>query len=198
MSLVRTLTPKDRDSLLSHFLALDVNSRRLRFCHSIKDEGLLKYVDGFDFSKDVILGISDPAEPDTLLGVAELRPAGDGVAEMAFSVLPSVQKNGLGKELLGKALVKAKIAGLRAATLMCLPENTGMRHLAGKVGMTFRRVDGDLEGSINLEEADLDIIAADLSSELSANFAHLTAKMLAMRSSPFVPFPWLGVPGRLF
>lgn len=56
---IRELNPTKRASLLAHLLAMPAEDRRLRFAHAIADEGLERYVEGIDFTRDTVFVATD-------------------------------------------------------------------------------------------------------------------------------------------
>ena len=68
--IIRTLTVFERDAVRNFYLALSTDDRRKRFCCTLSDETISKYVDGLDFTRHTILGAFN--EHAQLIGLAEL------------------------------------------------------------------------------------------------------------------------------
>lgn len=177
MALVRTLTHKDLPAIRHHFESLDRDSLQSRFMATLKPEFLVKYVEGFNFDKDILLGIQDLSD-FSILGLAEIRPESDSVAEVAFTVIKGKQKSGLGKELVRRAFLAAQNRGYTHIKLVCLPENRSMRHLAEKFGMKLSNVFGDMEGNLDLARPDIYTKTEEIGEEIAANIAVASSKLV--------------------
>ncbi|MHB8667729.1 MAG: GNAT family N-acetyltransferase [Burkholderiales bacterium] len=138
--IIRPLTVYEREAVRDFYLALVPDDRRKRFCCSLSDETISGYVDRIDFSRDTILAAFD--ERAQIIGLAELV-RGAGAGEMAFSVLPDRRGQGIGTVLLEKLLMRAKICGIRKVFVIFLSDNTPMRRMATRAGMTVSTVDGE-------------------------------------------------------
>ncbi|MDE3170308.1 MAG: GNAT family N-acetyltransferase [Acidobacteriota bacterium] len=138
--IIRPLTVYEREAVRDFYLALVPDDRRKRFCCSLSDETISSYVDRIDFSRDTILAAFD--ERAQIIGLAELV-RGAGAGEMAFSVLPDRRGQGIGTVLLEKLLMRAKICGIRKVFVIFLSDNTPMRRMATRAGMTVSTVDGE-------------------------------------------------------
>ena len=179
MALVRRLWDSDREAVRRHFIGdeegcggLDKEAVRLRFCTGLSREMVSARVDRMDFSKATILGVEDPSTGE-IVGLAEIFPHPTRPeAEMAFSVSPGMRGKGLGSSLMDSAILHARNAGCQEATIICLAENSDMRRLAARGGMTLKMSEpGEMEGSRELPPADLGSVTAELTSELSATAA---------------------------
>ena len=103
--LTRELSENERPSLLTHFLALDRESRRLRFGGFSGDESLRAYVKQIDFTRDAVFGVLDADL--SVIGVAHLA-RGAEYAELGISVLPSHRGQGIAAALLERAHTYAR------------------------------------------------------------------------------------------
>ena len=132
--IIRRLFEVDQEDIGNHFRRLDTDSRRARFCGSVSNTGITRYVRTiFRFESQVIGAFVE----GRLQGVAELR----GVlnfwppkAEAAISVDPDWQNLGIGDALVERVITMAQNRCVGSIRLMCLKENTRMRHLATKHG----------------------------------------------------------------
>lgn len=131
---IRRLLEVDQGDINSHFRRLDSDSRRARFCGSINDAGIMRYVHSIFQRDSILIGAFIDGQ---LRGVAELR----GVfhfwslnAEAAFSVDPDWQSIGIGDALFERVLTMAQNRCVRSIRLIYLKENTRMKHLAIKHG----------------------------------------------------------------
>ena len=70
--IIRKITAFERDAVKDFYLALPADDRRKRFCSTLSDETISKYVGALDFTRHTILGAFN--EHAQLIGVAELAP----------------------------------------------------------------------------------------------------------------------------
>lgn len=130
--IVARLRNSERESLATHFIALDGEDRRLRFGTSIADEALRAYTDRIDFDADGVFAVHD--DDLRLLAVVHVAVTGTS-AEFGLSVLPGFRDEGLGSELFARAVMHLRNRGVREVFVHCITENAAMMHLARKHGM---------------------------------------------------------------
>jgi GNAT superfamily N-acetyltransferase len=137
--IIRPLTVFEREAVRQFYLSLSPDDRRKRFCCTLSDETIFKYVDRLDFSRDTILGAFD--EQAQVVGLAELV-RGAEESEMAFSVRPDRRGQKIGTRLIERLLLRARMCGVRKVFVMFLSDNIPMRRMANRAGMSVRSVDG--------------------------------------------------------
>ncbi len=138
--IIRPLTVFERETVNSFYLALSPDDRRKRFCCSLSDETISSYVDGLNFTRDTILGAFD--EQAQIVGLAELV-RGAEASEMAFSVRPDKRGQKIGTMLMERLLSRARMCGARKVFVMFLSDNTPMRRMALRAGMSVQTADGE-------------------------------------------------------
>lgn len=138
--IIRPLTVFEREAVRNFYLALSPDDRRKRFCCSLSDETISSYVDGFNFTRDTILAAFD--EQAQLIGLAELV-RGTEASEMAFSVRPDKRGQRIGTMLMEGLLSRARMCGARKVFVMFLSDNTPMRRMALRAGMSVQTADGE-------------------------------------------------------
>lgn len=144
---VRRLRPGEMELFQAHLLALDPQSRRLRFGGSAVTDAFLRgYAARVPQAGTVIKG----AFVDGLLrGVGELRPLGDRTeAEVAFSVEPEWRRRGVGQMLLRQLVLFAQNHGVATLRMVCLPENAAMQRLARRLGGRLVSAPGEVQALI--------------------------------------------------
>lgn len=129
---VMRLCAAHQESICDHFLRLDIRSRRARFCGTISDDRVVEYAQNIFRGDSIVCGASVDGQ---LRGIVELR--GDfhswpTTKEAAFSVEPDWQNIGIGDALFERMFAMAQNRGVRTIQMMCLKENSRMRHLATK------------------------------------------------------------------
>ncbi len=130
--LVSRLYAANQDKIRDHFLRLDIRSRRARFCGAVSDDGILEYAQNIFRGDSIVCGASVDGQ---LRGIVELRGVFHcwrSTTEAAFSVEPYWQNIGIGDALFDRMFAMAQNRGVRNIHMMCLKENSRMRHLATK------------------------------------------------------------------
>jgi len=128
----RKLMMSDHDVFEAHLLALDPESRRMRFGMVASDAFLHQYAERCISLNAIIHGAFCNG---MLVGVAELRPLGDffiGEAEIAFSVLVEWRNCSIGSTLFDRTLRSARNRGYAKLYMTCLRFNAPMQALARK------------------------------------------------------------------
>lgn len=128
----RKLNAADHDAFEAHLLALDGDSRRTRFGMATTDAFLRQYAARCITLNAIIHGAF---HGEALIGVAELRPIGDLLAdeaEIAFSVSQDWRNCGIGSVLFARTLRSARNRGYHRLYMSCLKHNAPMRALARK------------------------------------------------------------------
>lgn len=145
--IIRPLTVFERESVRNFYLSLSPDDRRKRFCCTISDETISRYVDRLNFTRDTVLGAFD--DEARLIGLAELvRGATEN--EMAFSVRPDRRGQKIGTKLIQRLLVRARMCGVGKVFVLFVSDNTPMRRMASRAGMSLRTVDGESHAELEL------------------------------------------------
>jgi len=138
--IIRPLTVFEREAARGFYLSLSPDDRRKRFCCSLSDETISKYVDRLNFTRDTVLGAFD--EQAQIVGLAELV-RGAAASELAFSVRPDRRGQKIGTRLMERLLLRARMCGIRKVFVMFLSDNTPMRKMAVRAGMSLSSSDGE-------------------------------------------------------
>jgi len=179
--LTRELSENERPTLLTHFLALDRESRRLRFGGFSGDESLRAYVKQIDFTRDAVFGVLDADL--SVIGVAHLA-RGAEYAELGISVLPSHRGQGIAAALLERAHTYARNRNISVLLMHCLAENAAMIHLANKQGMQVETGGAASSARVEMQPANLSTIASELMMQRVALFDFaLRSNVLAVQQA---------------
>ncbi len=132
--LIRRLRRADAAMLNEHFLALDQEDRRLRFCRNIADTQIRGYAEGIDWDRSFLLGA---LHEDRLIGLSEAffdRPFAPRHAEIAVTVSRPMRGQGLGRHLIDLALDYISVLGVTQTSLFFLQENRAIQRIVRALG----------------------------------------------------------------
>jgi RimJ/RimL family protein N-acetyltransferase len=178
--LIRELQPPERTKLADFLLTLSDDDRYRRFGRAMPDAAVRAYVARIEWSEWVLLGaFNSQAE---LVGVLELADARPGACEIAVAVARAYRGKGVGRELMERALLKARVRGKDRVTLLCQADNEPMRRLAKAAGLRALTSEGETEGLLDLDPADAADVAEERTREAIENVTYvglLTARAWA-------------------
>ena len=155
--IIRPLTVFEREAVRSFYLALSTDDRRKRFCCTLTDDTISKYVDRLNFTRDTVLGAFD--ERARIIGLAELV-LGAEASEMAFSVRPDKRGQKIGTQLIQRLVQRARMCGVRNVFVMFLSDNTPMRKMALRAGMAVSSADGEAHAQRELSAPSAEELAS--------------------------------------
>ena len=161
---IRSIGTNERESIARHLLALDEDDRYLRFGYAASDEQIRQYVDGLNFSRDEIFGITN--RKLELIAVAHLAfdvdPKCSSRAEFGVSVQAHARGRGYGTQLFARAVTHARNQGVVTLFIHALSENTVMLGIARKAGAVVERDGSESEAWLSLPSATLDSHVTEL------------------------------------
>jgi GNAT superfamily N-acetyltransferase len=167
--IIRELFEEERPLVLDFFLRLGASDRYRRFGRPMTDDAVSAYVAGLDWTDSVILGAFD--RDAELAGLLELADVRDG-AEIAVVVHQRARGQGLGRALMDRALLKAKVRGSQRVVLLCQMDNEPMRRLARSAGLKAHVEDGEVEGSLTLAHAKITDRTEDATHDVIGNVSY--------------------------
>jgi GNAT superfamily N-acetyltransferase len=169
--IVYRLLPADYGRYRKHLLALDPQSRYLRFGYPIRDEMIDQLCDKFEANPQQHKIFVIENEDLEVVGAGHISLAGEET-ELAFSVLKQHQGQGMGNSLMKRCVEWCQNRNISNGCMVCLTTNAAIRKLAKKHGILIT------EGSETL--ADIQIPSPDATSIISevvdsnlAKFDHL-------------------------
>ena len=174
---IRELYEKESENVQAFLLALSEQDRYLRFGRPMTDAALRQYGARIDWDESVLLGAFD--KHAELVGILELADIGT-LSEIAIAVAPAYRARGVGKALMDRALLKAKVRGRDKVVLLCQRSNEPMRRLARSAGLEASVEEGEISGSLELAEAGLADITEDATRAAIGNATYAT--LLATRA----------------
>lgn len=144
---LRIMGRADVPELVRHLTELHPEARHDRFNGHVSPELIEAYV-----KRSIKPGVLVIAAEhgSRVVGMAELHPLGEGIAETAFSVSRKFQQKGLGSALFALILEAAVGRGLRELTITTHAGNDAMRRLARRFGAELSFDHGESYGRIRL------------------------------------------------
>jgi ribosomal protein S18 acetylase RimI-like enzyme len=186
---IRSLSPRHRERIVAHLVALDERSRYLRFGYAASDAQIRRYVDTLDFERDEVFGIFNRRLE--LIALAHLshrdadasrgRPA---ASEFGVSVLPKGRRRGFGRRLFEHAMLHARNRHVETMFIHALSENTAMLKLARSAGASIERDGSESEAWVKLPP---DSIASHLDELLVDRAAEFDYRLKQHSHRPDVP-----------
>jgi RimJ/RimL family protein N-acetyltransferase len=135
--LVRPIEPADRDALATAFAALSADSRMRRFLGPKLElsERELTYLTEIDHvTHEALVAVADGG---AIVGVARYAawPSDSReAAELAFVVVDSWQRRGVGSVLAAQVIARARASGFERLTATTFGDNMASRVLLGRLG----------------------------------------------------------------
>lgn len=132
MRVYRKLLPAELSAWRDHLQRLAPGSRQARFSGGVSDAYIDAYCRRVEWLGTMLIGAFVDG---TLRGLAELRwlePGTGWRAELAVTVEDAWQDQGLGTELLRRAIVHARNRGVKSLYMICLTDNRRMQAIARK------------------------------------------------------------------
>lgn len=152
---IRSLSPRHRDRIATHLLALPDRDRYLRFGYIAGDAQIQRYVDSLDFDRDELYGVFN--RKLALIAMAHLAvPRTDAAparaAEFGVSVSADYRGRGYGARLFEHACLHARNRGLDTLYIHALSENTVMLRIARNAGARVERDGSEAEAHLKLPQ----------------------------------------------
>jgi RimJ/RimL family protein N-acetyltransferase len=136
---VRVLEPADREALATAFARLSEQARTQRFLapkKELTDGDLARLCDVDHITSEALLAI-DPTD-ESIVGVARYCAslASDDVAELAGAIIDGWEGHGIGRELLGRLIQRARANAIHTLTASAFSENAAALALLRRAGFT--------------------------------------------------------------
>ena len=169
--IVYHLQPFEYERYRNHLLALDSNSRYLRFGYQIADEAIHKLCDRIESepTKHQIFIIDD--RNLNVLAAGHISIAGTET-ELAFSVLKPHQGQGMGSALMKRCIAWCQNRGIRHGNMVCLSSNTAVRKLASRHGVLVND-HGEVTADLAIPDTDVASIYTEFVETNLANIDHM-------------------------
>jgi len=160
---IRSLSPRHRERIVAHLMALSAGDRYLRFGYAAGDEQVSRYVTGLDFERDEVFGVFNrklelialahlayPPEPSPAAPPLGSAAAIACAAEFGGSVAAHARGRGYGARLFEHATLHARNRGIDTLFIHALSENTAMLRIARKAGARVERAGSETDAFLKL------------------------------------------------
>ncbi len=131
---LKRLDSRDLEAINAHLLELGPDDRSDRFLGAVNDDYLRRYVRDIAIATDILIGAVLEGRLIGLAHAAVYREGAEFVCEVGVSVQAGARKQGLGKQLLLRALDAARRIDVRRAIVLFRATNHAMAGLARSVG----------------------------------------------------------------
>ena len=156
---VEHISKKD---LLTHLLALDIESRNRRFGFSIGDSGLEGYTSNIA-DTDIIIGIKESAVSDTIVAAVHLAIDNNNQAELGISTLQQYRRQGLAERLVRFSVDILRNRGIDHLYTVCSPTNDPLLKMFNKLNIaTVAPSFDEREAKLSIPVAGLDSITNEM------------------------------------
>ena len=148
-SSMRKLRRHDLTEIAAHFLRLDQPTRRARFGSFLNDDLIGRYATHFFDDDPIAFGAFRDGR---LRAIGELRSARPGWmsdAEIALSVEPGWQGQGIGSALFERIVTAARNRGMKLLHVLFLNENERMRRITAKHHPEIEFHGGEVEATLD-------------------------------------------------
>lgn len=132
---VERLSEINSGQVYEHLVGLSAEDRRLRFCMTVKDDYIHKYVYGvMNFDRDPSFGAFFDGR---LVGLASICLVNEKSWEFAMSIEFGYRGTGLARHLMRETIAAARELGAERLCMSCLRENKKMQALAESFGLNM-------------------------------------------------------------
>jgi GNAT superfamily N-acetyltransferase len=134
---MRRLDDRDLPAIETHLLDLDPVSRNRRFRSGFGDAAVSAYVRRLDLRRAILVGAIE-ADSRRIVGLAEAHPAdAPRTVEIGTSVLAEHRRQGLARNLVGRAIAVAFAHGASTVELLFDPDNYPAARIATGLNARF-------------------------------------------------------------
>lgn len=150
MTVIRKLIPYEYDMYRAHLMELDLESRRLRFAYPIADQSITELCNNIARNPEKHKIFVAENEDLEIVGAGHISIE-DKKIELAFSVLPEYQGEGIGDQLMKRCIEWCRNRGIRKGYMVCLSHNERIKHLCKKNGIKMHTEYGETVADIELD-----------------------------------------------
>jgi GNAT superfamily N-acetyltransferase len=169
--IVYRLLPEDYGRYRKHLLALDEQSRYLRFGYPIRDEMIDQLCDKFETNPQQHKIFVIENEDLDVVGAGHISLAGEET-ELAFSVLKQHQGQGMGSSLMKRCVEWCQNRNISNGCMVCLTTNAAIKKLAQRHGILVSE-GGETLADIQIPSPDAASVISEVVDSNIARFDHL-------------------------
>jgi GNAT superfamily N-acetyltransferase len=161
MRVYRKLFPTEAARLRDHLLRLDPVDRHRRFFAGVSDAAIDEHCRRIDWMRTLAIGFFDDG---VLRGAAEIALDGGLIprqAELALSIEGPWQEQGIGTELMRRAILTASNRAVASIYMLCLSDNRRMQSIAKKFDGRLGFRDGEADAQLDVPPATQLSLAAE-------------------------------------
>ena len=150
MRVYRKLFPTEIARLRDHLLRLDPVDRHRRFFAGVSDAAVDEHCRRIDWLRTLVIGCF---EDGVLRGAAEVALDGGTFprqAELALSIEGPWQDQGIGTQLMRRAILAASNRAVVSLYMLCLSENRRMQSIAKKFDARLGFADGEADAQLDV------------------------------------------------
>lgn len=129
---VEKLGTRDLPEIRQHLLRLDRETRYMRFGSFVNDDTIRNYADRIFDMGSVVYGVFQAGKLRAVGELCGLYRSWPLSAELALSVEPDWQSQGIGNALVSRLVTVAQNRSIRSLSVMFLNDNDKMRRIAAK------------------------------------------------------------------
>lgn len=145
MRIYRKLVAAEALRFRDHLMRLSPRDRHCRFAGHVSDAVIDSYCRRIPWLGTIIVGLFDAGELRAAAECRWLGPAQLRTAEVAVTVEPEWQGEGIGTELVRRVVTIARNRGAASIFMLCLTDNRPMQAIARKLAGDLHFVDGEVE-----------------------------------------------------
>ena len=173
---VRKVLAVELPKYRAHLLALDVDSRYLRFGYPIKDEMIDSFCDGIEKNPEQHQLFCVENSTLDFVAIGHVALIGSEM-ELAFSVLKEYQGKGLGQKLMRRSIQWCRINGHFTGCMICLSRNATIRHMCKKHGINMLSEEVETLGYISLDAPNINTVVSEVGDINQAVIDYITKRV---------------------
>jgi GNAT superfamily N-acetyltransferase len=184
--IVYRLQPSEYHRYKTHLLALDDESKYLRFGYQIKDETLEELFKTFESNpKNHKIFVIENSDLE-VIGAGHIAIS-DDQTELAFSVLKQYQGQGMGSSLMKRVIEWCQNRNIQNGCMVCLSTNMAIKKLARKYGVLINEGTETL-ASIKIPEPDTTSVINEVVESNIARMDHFGKQQVNFLKNFYVSF----------
>lgn len=145
--IIRRVLPTEYHKYKEHLRKLDAASRHLRFTSNVSDQYIDAFCDSLNPETDVLFCVED--FDLNFIGVGHISVISP--FELALSVLPQYQKQGIGSTLMERMINYCRAHDINTGFVVFCQSNAPIHKLCKRHGISIEMNYGEVTGSLSLD-----------------------------------------------